>query len=94
MRFDDLDCVLGYVIAKHRKVAKLRQEDVWIALGLTRSTYKRVESGDVRLTPERLARLGRVIGTPGWELLREAEQLWTGWDRTPEDELRDSLGFS
>jgi transcriptional regulator with XRE-family HTH domain len=94
IRTDDLDQVLGRVIAECRVAAGLRQEDVWIALGMTRSSYKRLESGETRLTPETLARLGRAIGTPGWQLQKNAEERWTGWDRTPEDEIRDSLGFT
>ncbi|MGW5519015.1 helix-turn-helix domain-containing protein [Nocardia africana] len=94
IRPDDLNQVLGAVIAKHREDARLRQEDVWIALGMPRSNYQRLEQGKTRLYPELLARIGRIIGTPGWQLQREAEVQWTGWDRTPEDELRDSLGFT
>lgn len=61
---------IGRCIRVAREDANLTQEKVFLAVGMNRSHYQQIESGDANPTLNTLLRIARVIGMPIADLLR------------------------
>lgn len=48
---------------------ELREADMAEALGMSRSAYSRLESGQTRMDIDRLVAISKVLGVPPWALL-------------------------
>tara|TARA_R110002073_G_scaffold168735_1_gene325539 strand:+ start:108 stop:488 length:381 start_codon:yes stop_codon:yes gene_type:complete len=65
--------VFGRVLVEKRHAAQKEQEDMAEALGVSQSTYSRIERGHVSVTLEMLARIAELFGETPASLLQEAD---------------------
>jgi transcriptional regulator with XRE-family HTH domain len=61
---------IGRCIRVAREDAGLTQEKVFLAVGMNRSHYQQIESGDANPTLNLLLRVARVVGVTISDLLR------------------------
>ena len=66
--------VFGRVLLDKRRTAGKEQEDVAEALGVSQSTYSRIERGDVSVTLDMLSRLAAFYGAPPSSLVGDADR--------------------
>lgn len=66
--------VFGRVLLEKRRTAGKEQEDVAEAVGVSQSTYSRIERGDVSVTLDMLSRLAAFYGAAPSTLVGDADQ--------------------
>ena len=66
--------VLGAVLAQSRDEKKLTQQDLAKAVGVSGSTWSRIEKGSNPVTTDQLRRAAKALGMSGSEVLNLAEQ--------------------
>ena len=66
--------VVGSVLSKFRGTAKLGQTEMAAKMGLTQSSYSRLERGSSQISLEHFARAAQVLGIPSSHLLYAVEQ--------------------
>ena len=67
--------VLGRLIAQKRKERNLDQEEMARRVGVSRSTWSRIESGSSTLSLDQLAKAAGALGMTMGELMLEADDL-------------------
>ena len=67
--------VLGRLIAQKRKERTLDQEEMARRVGVSRSTWSRIESGSSTLSLDQLAKAAGALGMTMGELMLEADEL-------------------
>lgn len=65
--------LVGQVIQAHRDQMGLHQSQIADAIGLSRSAYSRIESGDTSMTLSQLRPVARSLGLAPSQLLAEAD---------------------
>lgn len=65
--------LVGQVIQAHRNQRGFHQNQVATAIGLSRSAYSRIESGDTSMTLSQLRPVARSLGLSPSQLLVEAD---------------------
>ena len=66
--------LVGQVIQARRNQMGLHQSQVADAIGLSRSAYSRIESGDTSMTLSQLRPVARVFGLAPGQILAEADR--------------------
>jgi transcriptional regulator with XRE-family HTH domain len=66
--------ILGDVLAKIRNQQNLRQDELAHAVGVTQTTWSRIENGLSALTVEHLKLASNKLGYPSSQVLQIAEQ--------------------
>lgn len=59
-------------VRKYRDANGLTQQELGVAVGLSRQQVWRIERGDSRPSPDSAEKLSAVIGVPAWDILRYA----------------------
>jgi len=59
-----------------REQKKLRDEDMADRLGISQSTYSRLEKGDIKMDVERLRKIAEVLEVPVEDLLRNDSMVF------------------
>lgn len=67
--------LVGKVLSDHRERQGLHQNALAEALGLSQSAYSRMENGDTTISISQLRVIGRRLGIPSGDLLKEADGL-------------------
>lgn len=67
--------VVGHVLFEGRKQRNMEQADVGSALGLSQSSWSRIERGDSALSVEQLAKVAKLFGEPPSQILRQADEI-------------------
>ena len=67
--------VLGRLIAQKRKEKKIDQEDMAQRVGVSRSTWSRIEAGSSALNMDQLAKAASALGVPLGELMLEVDEI-------------------
>ncbi len=67
--------VLGRLIAQKRKEKGIDQEEMARRVGVSRSTWSRIESGSSALNMDQLARAASALGIPLGELMLEVDDV-------------------
>ena len=67
--------VLGRLIAQKRKERRIDQEEMARQVGVSRSTWSRIESGSSALNMDQLARAASALGMPLGELMLEVDDI-------------------
>ncbi|MEI9996786.1 MAG: helix-turn-helix transcriptional regulator [Rhizomicrobium sp.] len=65
--------LVGQIIQSHRDQLGLHQSQIATAIGLSRSAYSRIESGDTSMTLSQLRPVARSLGLAPSQLLAEAD---------------------
>ncbi|MBX2974156.1 MAG: helix-turn-helix transcriptional regulator [Flavobacteriales bacterium] len=65
-----------------REQKKLRDEDMAERLGISQSTYSRLEKGDIKMDVERLQKIADVLEVPVEDLLRSEPVVFNVHDNT------------
>ena len=65
--------VLGAVIIKLRTDKKLKQKDLATIIGISASTWSRIERGDVGLSIEYLKGVAKALDMLSWDILQIAD---------------------
>ena len=61
---------LNTIILRYRIASGLSQEELAVEIGMSRSSYNRIESGQWKLSLDELVRLVKVLEIPKFRLLR------------------------
>jgi len=61
---------LNTIILRYRIASGLSQEELAVEIGMSRSSYNRIESGQRKLSLDELVRLVKVLEIPKFRLLR------------------------
>jgi transcriptional regulator with XRE-family HTH domain len=69
--------LVGQVILRRRKLAKLDQSALAEALGISQSAYSRLEKGESSMTLPQLRSIALRLGCSSTDLIRDADQLET-----------------
>lgn len=67
--------IVGRILTKRRKSCGLRQEALATALGVTQSTWSRIENGTSALTISQLAIAARALNLPPSDLIAQADEV-------------------
>ena len=67
--------VVGYVLGWHRERADMNQGEVARRLGLSASTWSRIERGECALTMDQLAAVAPVLGVRPGQVLSDADDV-------------------
>lgn len=67
--------VLGRLIAQKRQQKQLDQGDMAEAVGVSRSTWSRIETGESALNMDQLAKAAAKLGMPLGALMVEADEV-------------------
>ncbi len=70
--------IVGRVLAMQRQKCQLEQANLASALGITQSTWSRIESGESALTVEQLGLAAGALGTSPAEILRSVDHAVAG----------------
>jgi transcriptional regulator with XRE-family HTH domain len=65
--------LVGQILQAHRDQLGLHQSQIANAMGLSRSAYSRIESGDTSMTLSQLRPVARSLGLAPSQLLAEAD---------------------
>lgn len=64
---------LGYKIRKMRELRGYKQEYMADSLGITQNSYGKIESGETKLSVERLKKIAEILGT-GVETIKNFDE--------------------
>lgn len=67
--------VVGRIIAMQREQRGLEQSDIATEVGLSQSTWSRIETGQSALTIEQLAMAAKKLGTLPGQILGQADEV-------------------
>lgn len=67
--------VLGRLIARKRQEKQIDQEELAQRVGVSRSTWSRIEAGSSALSMDQLAKAASALGTPLGELMLEVDDI-------------------
>ena len=67
--------VLGRLIAQKRKEMRIDQEEMARRVGVSRSTWSRIESGSSALNMDQLSRAASALDMPLGELMLEVDEI-------------------
>lgn len=67
--------VLGRLIAQKRQEKQMDQGEMAEAVGVSRSTWSRIEAGDSALNMDQLAKAANKLGLPLGALMVEADEI-------------------
>ena len=70
--------VVGRILAMRREQLGLEQVDIARRLGVSQSTWSRLERGETAITVEMLAKVAEALDTAPGHILGEAEQAKNG----------------
>lgn len=73
--------VVGRILAMLREKHGMEQSDVADRVGLSQSTWSRIERGESAFTMEQLATVSSVFGTSPGHILRRADEAVAGLER-------------
>jgi len=67
--------VVGYVLGWHRDQAGLNQQELAEQMGMSPSTWSRIERGESALTMDQLAAVAQVLEVEPGRILRDADNV-------------------
>jgi transcriptional regulator with XRE-family HTH domain len=70
--------IVGQIMAMVREKAGLEQAEVARGVGISQSTWSRIERGESALTVEQLTKAADVLGSSAGEILRQADEAVAG----------------
>lgn len=83
---------VAWVIARRREEANLTQKQVWIRLGMSKSSYLRLEWSERAWTVDELDAVCEMLGVDSVEVYAEAKSIAVQGG-PPDDGLGKALGF-
>lgn len=70
--------IVGRILAAHREERQIEQSDIANQIGVSQSTWSRIERGETALTVEALARAAKVLGVSSSSVLDDADRAKEG----------------
>jgi transcriptional regulator with XRE-family HTH domain len=74
MNSDELYCALGLLIAEHRKRARMTQQSLAVALGLSRASVANIERGKQGVLLHVIFKIASILNLSVLELIPSAHQ--------------------
>jgi transcriptional regulator with XRE-family HTH domain len=73
--------IVGQILAKKRQLASLEQAELAAKIGLTQSSWSKIERGDTAISIEQLKNAARILGTTPSDIIQLADATVTNLEK-------------